>query len=396
MQKPRRLCLDLIFFSGIRTIMDTGQRMIISFLPIFARGLKVDLEEIALVISFRYLLGVFAPYTGLFVENKGTTKGMIVGMIFFIFAYGLFSIIPIYPLFFVLLIFATLGRMFFNPSMQAYGGSNSDLKNRGFVMSIPEIGWSAAAIIGVPIVGLLIEKGGWKASFPWFALLGGLILLGLWIWLPSKTAEQGNNLNLSKAIGTVINNKFILLLFITILLLSTSQAVITIIYSAHMEYAFEFQVTALGFFTLLLGIAELSGEGLSAFFSDRFKPGVAVCLGIGLHLITCLLMPVIGDSLIGAIIGLSLIFMSSEFIVVGFLPVIFSLINESKITAFSLKMTVHHGGVAFGIAIGPYLYMQSWNYDFFLSAALDLCAIILLVIAIDQANKTRYFQQAIL
>jgi MFS transporter, DHA1 family, inner membrane transport protein len=147
------------------------------------------------------------------------------------------------------------------------------------------------------------------------------------------------------------------------------------------------RIAALGLTSLYLGLAELGGEGLSAFLSDKFKPGVAVSISIGLNMVVALLMPVIGDTLTGAIIGLSLIFLSSEFFVVGILPVIIHFTAEGRITALSLKMTVHHGGVALGTAIGPFLFRQGWDRNFLLAAILDFSAILVLLFSIRQTHK---------
>ena len=54
-------------------------------------------------------------------------------------------------------------------------GDRIPYERRGRTIAITEFGWSLAFILGVPLVGFLIARGGWMAPFPLMTLLGALI-----------------------------------------------------------------------------------------------------------------------------------------------------------------------------------------------------------------------------
>ncbi len=390
MQKQGRFTVELISFSLIRGVIDTSQRMIFAFLPVFARGLGVNLEEIALIVSLRYALGIIAPYLGQYTENRGTKKAMLLGLLIFVVGFAIFSVKPIYSMFCVALLLAILGKMLFNPAMQTYIGTKADQNRRGFAMSIPEIGWSGASIIGIPIAGLIIARYGWTAPFPWLVVLGLLAILGLFWWLPTVHLSPVTVPSMINSIKYLLKRSSSIVILLVCLLMAMSSATVVIIYSSQMESAFDLQVTALGITSFFLGMAELGGESLSAVLTDRLKPGIAVCIGIGMNMVVAVLMPRIGNTLIGAIIGLSSFFLSSEFFVVGILPMIVSMTPEAKVTALSFRITVHQAGVAIGTAIGPWLFRQGWDLNFYVSALLDFVALLLIFIVTQRAIWSKF------
>jgi len=378
MQKHGGFTAELISFSLIRGIIDTSQRMIIAFLPIFARGLGVTLEEIALIISSRYALGIIAPYLGMYSENHGTKKAMVLGLLLIVIGFASFSIKPIYPMFCIALLLAILGRMLFSPAMQTYISVKVDQSRQGLAMSIPEIGWSGASIIGLPIIGLIIDRYGWTAPFPLLAILVLLAILGLYWLLPPIYHSSRTGPSMVDSIKYILKKSSPILILLGCLLMAISSATIAIIYSVQMESAFDFQVTALGIISFFLGLSEFCGEGLSAVLTDRLRPGIAVCIGIGINMIVAVLMPKIGVTVLGATIGLCFFFLSSEFFMVGILPMIVNMTPEVKITSLSLRITVHQGGVAIGTAIGPWLFRKGWSTNFYAAAVLDLFALFLI------------------
>lgn len=379
--------VDLALFTVTRSVIDTGQRMIIAFLPIIARGLGEDLQTIATAISSCYLLGIITPFVILFSENRGTKSGVILGVSLFTVGYTLFSLVPEYRFFLVMLILSSLGRIFFNPSMQAYIGTFSNHSKRGFALSLPETGWSLAAIVGVPLVGVLIGRSTWMAPYPLLAGLGFVLAFFMFFWLSGgKKREAGNHLKIKEVFASITRHRAMLYLLATLLLVAAGHAMITIIYSTHFENSFNFQIAALGGMSIIIGLVELGGEGLSAFLSDRLKPGIALGLGVLLHIIGAFAMTLTANSLAGAIVCLAMIFLSYEFFIVALIPFIYHIVEENRLTSLSMRMMVNQAGVALGIFLGPFLYRIGWNVNLFFAAALDLVALLLIFLIIRKTN----------
>lgn len=382
--------VDLALFTITRTIIDTGHRMIIAFLPVISRGLGEDLQTIGVAISLCYLLGVFTPLASMFSENKGAKWGVVLGIMLVVFGYALFFIIPEFKIFIVMLVLSSLGRIFFNPSMQAYIGTFSNHLSRGFALSLPEMGWSLAAIAGVPLVSLLISRHTWVAPFSLLAGVGLSLAALLFVWLSGENKRgTGEFLGIKESIAGIVHNKSLVFLLAALLLVATGHAIITIVYSTHFESKFDFQIAALGGMSLAIGLVELGGESLSAFFTDRLKPGVTIGIGVLFHITGALAMSLMGGSLAGAVICLVIIFLSYEFFIVGLIPYIFHIVDENRLTSLSMRVMVNQAGVALGVFLGPFLYGIRWEMNYYSAAALDLAALLLIFLLINKTKPSK-------
>src|SRR3990172_5498303 len=173
----KSLTVQIILFTFIRMVSSTAYRMVYPFLPAFRDGLGVPLETLARAIGTRSLVAAFfAPLLSSFAENRGRKFGMLLGLIIFI--TGAFIVVfwPTFYGFMLALMFTLVGKVTFDPSMQAYVGDRVPYERRSFAITITELSWSGAFIIGIPLVGWVIASFGWLSPFP---LLGGLILLSM-------------------------------------------------------------------------------------------------------------------------------------------------------------------------------------------------------------------------
>jgi DHA1 family inner membrane transport protein len=77
-----------------------------------------------------------------------------------------------------------------------------------------------------------------------------------------------------------------------------------VVYGAWLEQNFGLGLVALGSATTVIGIAELSGETITATLADRIGLRRAVVVGAGLTVLSYLLLPVTGGSLAAALAAL--------------------------------------------------------------------------------------------
>src|SRR4030067_529775 len=63
-------------FTFPRTVLNTAFRMVSPFLPVFARGLGVDLPTIALAVTARSSVGLGSPLPGSMAEARGRQASM--------------------------------------------------------------------------------------------------------------------------------------------------------------------------------------------------------------------------------------------------------------------------------------------------------------------------------
>ncbi|MBK8619583.1 MAG: MFS transporter [Anaerolineales bacterium] len=161
-----RIRFQLITFMFLRTILNTAHRMVYPFLPIFARGLGVDISTMSLLMTGRSLLGAASPLFAPIADRRGRKFGMLLGISIFTIGVGLVTLSPNIFTLAAALILAMLGKYIFDPSMQAYFGDRIPYAQRGTALAVTEVAWSMSFIVGVPVVGFLIDTFGWSAPFP--------------------------------------------------------------------------------------------------------------------------------------------------------------------------------------------------------------------------------------
>lgn len=122
---PRRtptLPFLLVAFTAVRTVVNTGYRMVYPFLPLIARGLGVELTDVALAITARSSLGLASPSLGSFADVMGRRRTMVFGLALF----GAIRLIvgawPTLPALFLSLILAAAGKLILDPAVGAYLG----------------------------------------------------------------------------------------------------------------------------------------------------------------------------------------------------------------------------------------------------------------------------------
>jgi predicted MFS family arabinose efflux permease len=368
----------LIIFTLTRTIINTGFRLVYPFLATFSRALGVDVEAIALAVTARSALGLAGPIFGNLGDSLGRKRAMLLGIACFSIGFGIVVLYPTYPTFFAALLLGTTGKIIFDPAMQAYLGDHVAYHRRSAAIAITEIGWSGASLIGLPFVGWLIASRGWLAPFP---TLGGLTLICLvlvWRALPEDPQAQVSGMGVQAAWRSITQHPAAVAALATTLLLSIGNESVNIVYGLWLEGSFGLQVAALGAASSVIGFAELSGEGFVATLTDRLGKTRAVTIGLLLTGLACLLLPILGQTLTGVLVGLFLFYLSFEFTFVSLIPLISELVPTARATLMAGNLAAAAAGRAVGAYLGPQLYAFGIFTNATLGAFLTFLAILVL------------------
>ncbi len=376
--KPTRLRFQLAAFSATRAVINTGYRMVYPFLPVFARGLGVDLQSLALAVTARSLLGAFSPFLGSVADVRGRKWAMIVSLGLVAVGYLLLPLRPIYAFFFAALLVSMVGKLIFDPAMQAYLGDRIAYARRGLAIAITEVGWSAASLIGIPIMGWLIDRQGWQAPFPWIAALTVGVMIVLWRLIPADPAGGGPRSSVRSSFHLLLRHRPALAGLAVGTLTSMGNESVNIMYGVWMETAFGLQVAALGAATAVLGLAELSGEGTVAGLSDRLGKRRLVGIAIGLNALASLGLIGLGRTLPTALVGLFLFYMTFEVIIVGAIPLMTQVLPAARATVMASNVAALSLGRAAGAALGPMLFTSTLVGNALSAAGLDVVALITL------------------
>jgi len=332
-------------------------RMVYPFLAAFGRGLGVDLPTLTLALTARSLAGVFGPLIGSLGDSRGRKTGMLFGLFLFIVGVSLVIIWPTFPAFMLALFLSIIGKYAYDPSMQAYLGDRVAYQQRGRVLAVTEFNWSLSFIIGVPMMGFLISRYGWRAPFPVLTLLG-LVAFGVLAWMvPADKIRQGVHSGLWINLRKMVTYPPVVAGLAMALLISCANEMINLVFGVWLESSFGLMIAALGAASAVIGFAELSGESLAAAFTDRLGKPLAVSLGLGLNCLAVLALPLLGTNSIGAVIGLFFFYITFEYAIVSSIPMLSEVMPSARATVLATATASISLGRAIGALIGTPLYL---------------------------------------
>jgi len=143
----------------------------------------------------------------------------------------------------------------------------------------------------------------------------------------------------------------------------------------------------LGATGILLGFAELCGEGVIAAYSDRLGMRKSLGLGIGFTILASLLLPGLEKTLVGALAGLFLFSFGYESVVVAIMPFTTGIVPKARATALSTLMAARAGGHALGAFIGSKIIAETITRNALLSGGLNLAALLLLLLFVRKPEQ---------
>jgi predicted MFS family arabinose efflux permease len=375
-----RLGAQLLAATFARTVINTAQRMVYPFLPVLSRGLGVPLEALTTILSLRGALGLTAPLFGSLPERFGKRNALLIAMC--IFTLGL-SIVGIFPNLYtvclaILLVIVT--KFIFDPALQAYLSERTPYSRRGLVIGLTEFGWSGAVLVGVPVVGYLINWGDWHSAYLPLAFMG--LLAGVWIAaaIPADAAvaTHPDHAGFAKAL-TVLRHPVVLAALSMEALISAANESFSVIYGQWLENSFALSVVELGLTTVIIGVAELIAEGGVAGLSDRMGKRRTVAIGLGLSALSYFVLPLISKELNGALIGIFFVYLTFEFAIVASLPLISELLPERRNAVMSTSIASQSAGRMIGALLGGFLFKFGFAWTGLAAGLMTLAGIPLII-----------------
>lgn len=378
--------LQILTLAVVRIILNTGFRMVYPFLPVIATGLGVGVSEVAQAITARSLVGFFSPLLGSIADVWGRRAAMLVGLTIYSGGLLLVTLWPTYPALFASLIAAAVGKIIFETAVQAFVGDRVAYSQRGLALAITEMSWSASFLIGIPLVGWLIARtGDWRAPFPWLTAMGLAIVLIVWRMLPADAPHPDTRPSFLRSVRFVATHRPALGGLAVGLLISSANEAINIVYGAWLHSRFALPVTFLGVTAIVIGAAELSGEGFVATLTDRIGKRRAIALGLTLNIAASLAMPYLGAQVSGALIGLFLFYLTFEFALVSSIPLMTELVPTARATMMAGLAAFISLGRAFGALLGDALFTGiGLQANSIAAAAINVLAIVILLALVKQ------------
>jgi len=318
-----------------RFLLNTTRRFPYPFAPALSRGLGVPLAAVTSLIAVNQITGLMSLIFGPLSDRWGYRLMMLLGVSLLAVGMAAAGFLPFYGVVMLALFLAGLGKSIFDPALQAFVGAYVPYHRRGMAIGLIEMSWSAASLLGIPLVGLLIDRLNWRA--PFFAI-SGLAVVGFVILVrlipaakpgsavgrvPPGFKESWRQLRAEPAALAALSFAF---------WVSVANDNLFVVYGAWLETSFGLSVVALGLATTVIGVAELLGEGMTASIADRLGLKRSVLVSLTLSAGAYALLPALGGSLPLALGGLFVLFVTVEYTIVTAMSLFTEVLPDARAT----------------------------------------------------------------
>jgi len=356
----RQLALQLGAATLARLFLNTARRFAYPFAPALSRGLGVPLTAITSLLAANQVTGVLSPAFGPLSDRWGHRRMMLAGLSMLALGMWAAGLLPVYGAVLLGLFVAGLGKSAFDPALQAYAGERVPFERRGLAVGMIEFAWAGSSLIGIPLVGLLIDGLGWRSPFFVLGTAGliGAVAVGALIPEERHRGRAPGVLTGFRAAWRRLSQERAALGALGFaFLVSMANDNLFVVYGAWLEETFGLSIAALGTATLVIGLAELLGEGLTASIADRLGLGRAAMAGLALSGLSYALLPLVGRTLPLALVGLFGTFLTFEFTIVTSFSLSTEIVPGARATMISGIVAMTSAGRVIGTLIGGRVWL---------------------------------------
>jgi predicted MFS family arabinose efflux permease len=356
-----RFLLQVFIGTLCRLVLVTARRLIYPFAPSLSRNLGVSLESVTFIIAANQITAITGIFLGPITDRLGYRLMMLIGMFLLVVGMVTTGFWPIYVVILVGFFLAGIGRSLFDPAMQAYVSERVPYNRRGLFISATEFSYAGAALIGIPLMAVVIDNWGWKPLFFVMGIAGLIGLLSVSL-LIDQEKKQDRKSDIFSAFKQTYQQLFTSRPALGMLgysfFMTFANDNLFVIYGVWLESRFNLSIVSLGMGTIAIGMAELTGSGIAAFFGDRVGLKRAVIWGTIATTLCYSLLPFLDQFLISTLCGIFMLFLILEFtFVIGI-----SLSTEVLPTARATMMAGFYATTGIGRVIGAVTGMSVWMF----------------------------------
>jgi predicted MFS family arabinose efflux permease len=348
-----------------KLLIDIGQQIFNPFLPVIAAGLGLDVVTLGRLVGLRSLMGIFAPLSGELAERWSYRRVIrlalllnAAGFLLIGFSQGLWMTATG-------MILAGLGTGAFVPMLQAYVSGHLAYSIRARGLGMLEYSWALTGIVGLSVVGVLIEWTDWRV--PFLLLAAGMIVITfVFAAMPSAHERGGRAAGPHEQAG----RSFLAFFHLGPNLRSTYSTIVAgglsyfaamqimIAYGAWLQEQYGLGPAQLGLVAFVFGWFDLAASVSVSLFTDRIGKRRSVLLGIVGSLIGYILMPFFNVGVVAAVAAIAVPRMFFEFNIVSHFPLLSEQAPAQRGKVMTLGAAVALIGATVAGFSGPWLLVQ--------------------------------------
>jgi predicted MFS family arabinose efflux permease len=354
-----RLAHQLIIFTLFRLLLNTVRRFIYPFAPALSRTLDVPLTAITSIIATSQVSSLMGLFCGPLADRIGYRRMMQAGLAMLATGMLVCGLVPVYWVVFFGFVLASFGKVLFDPAVLAFIGQKVPYGRRARAIGAVETSWAGSTLIGIPVLGLMIQHTGLNSTFYILAAFGVIAWTAISRVIPAdaptSTSERGK-ISIFGSLAKLIRVRPAAGMIGFGFWISIANDNLFVVYGAWFEHDFKVSIVTLGFSAVAIGAAELLGESMTAVFADWLGLKRAIIAGLFLAIAAYLLLPLIATSLSLAMVGMFLVFFAFEFTIVTSLSLSTELMPEARATMMSGFYAASGIGRMIGVLAGGILW----------------------------------------
>ncbi|MEE4242486.1 MAG: MFS transporter [Desulfopila sp.] len=353
------LSTQIIIATFFKLLLNIGRRFVYPFAPALSRSLDVPLTAITTIIAVSQVSSLAGLFSGPLADRFGYRTMMQAGLAMLAVGMLICGLAPVYWFVFFGLLIASFGKILFDPAIQAFIGKNVAYGKRARAIGVVEVSWAGSTLLGIPLLGMVIEYAGLSSSFYILAFLGFASFFVIRKVFAPDTPEQSVRMSgrqLFASLGQLVKVRPAAGMLAFGFWISLANDNLFVVYGAWFEHDFNVSLVSLGFSTIAIGSAELLGEFMTATVSDRIGLKKAIIIGLGLAIGAYLLLPLVGTTLSLAMFSIFLVFCAFEFTMVTSFSLSTELMPEARATMMAGFYAAAGLGRMLGVLLGGVLW----------------------------------------
>jgi predicted MFS family arabinose efflux permease len=350
---------------GAKLLIDIGQQIFNPFLPVIAAGLGVDVITLGRLVGLRSLMGVFAPLFGVAADRSSYRLVIRIALLLNALGFVLLGASENNWMTVGGMVLAGLGTSAFVPNLHAYVSGHLDYSIRARGLGMIEYSWALTGIVGLSVVGVLIEWTNWRV--PFFLLAGGMLVMSfVFAAMPAaRGAHAPPSASLSAGSWSPLSffrieenarSTYATIVAGGMCYFAAMQVIIA--HGAWLEQQYGLGPAQLGLVAFVFGWFDLAASVAVSLFTDRIGKRRSVLIGIFGSLLGYLALPYFNVGVLPAVMAIAVARMFFEFSIVSYFPLLSEQApaQRGKVMTFGSAFALL-GGTAAGFS-GPWLLVN--------------------------------------
>lgn len=360
-----------------RLAVNGGIRVVYPFMAVVAQGLGVSFGVVALLVASRSLSGLAGPAIARCVSPRhrrglmlASQAILIVGCLLIVAAAALPAAVRTAAVG-MGFVATGLARPLFDLPMQAWISAHVPAAARGRAFGVTELGWALSLGVSVPIADALSGRLGWRSPF---AVVVGLACVGVLALLLTVPADHtsvtvatdrpvqapGRQPRTARGRGRARRLHAAVLVCAGAGLVVAAGELLLVVYAQWMTRDLGLSAAQIGASTLLIVVAELTGEGLIVAVADRAGLRRTLRVALLASVATYVALGLAGHRIGVALIAVVVLFVAFEVTVVGVVALVSTITDHppDRARLLGTLMAAIACGNAAGAVLAPLMFAR--------------------------------------